>query len=72
MANQPQPFKTHHVTRALKAALAAGVQNPSCTVRLPGGATITIDSGKPDAAVIPKPGKAPSSRSSRTSVGGRK
>jgi hypothetical protein len=64
MANKTQLFRQHHVTRALRGAVAAGVPNPSCTVRLPGGATITIDS-KPDAvaAVIPKPGKARQSAS---------
>jgi hypothetical protein len=67
MMNKAQPFRQHHVTRALRGAVAAGVSNPSCTVRLPGGATITIDS-KPEAAsaVIPKSGKA--SRTASRSV----
>jgi hypothetical protein len=73
VANQPHQFKHRDVVRAFKAASAAGVSNPSVQVRCPNGTVITIDS-KPDAvtAVIPKPGKAPSSRSSRTSVGSRK
>jgi len=37
MANREQPFRQHHVTRALKAAAAAGVANPSVRIRTPGG-----------------------------------
>ena len=70
MANKNQPFRQHHVTRALRGAVAAGLPNPSCTVRLPGGATITIDGGKSDeAAALPKPGKV---RSTSPPVGGRR
>jgi hypothetical protein len=68
MANQPQPFRHHHIVRACRAAEAAGVANPTVEVRLPTGATITIGSGKPDKAapVIPKQVKAQStSRHSR-------
>jgi hypothetical protein len=66
MMNKSQPFRQHHVTRALRGAQAAGLSNPSCTVRLPGGATITIDS-KPDEVPAARPGKVrpPASRSSR-------
>jgi hypothetical protein len=56
MANQPQPFKHHHIVKAFRAAEAAGVRNPMVSIRLPGGATIAIGS-KPDEAVIPKSGK---------------
>jgi hypothetical protein len=67
MANKTQLFRQHHVTRALRGAVAAGVPNPSCTVRLPGGATITIDS-KPDvvAAVIPSERQPASIRRGKT------
>lgn len=55
MANKAQPFLQHHVARALRGAVAAGVSNPSVEVRLPSGASITVGggNGKP-AAVIPK------------------
>jgi hypothetical protein len=52
--NKKQAFPQHHITRALKAASAAGVINPSVEVRLPGGATITVG-GKPDKAAPVSP-----------------
>jgi hypothetical protein len=62
MANRPQPFRQHQITRALRAAVAAGMPNPSVLVRCPNGTVITIDS-KSDAVAILKPGKVrPSSR----------
>ena len=69
MANKTQPFLSHHVARALRGAVAAGVANPTVEVRLPTGATITVGgSGGTPAAVISKPGKVqPPSRSSRRS-----
>jgi hypothetical protein len=42
MANQPQLFRQHLITRALRAATKAGVVNPSCTVQLPDGVTLVI------------------------------
>jgi hypothetical protein len=49
MANTPQAFRQHHITRCLKAAEAAGMRDPTVTVTLlPTGATITVGSGKPD------------------------
>jgi hypothetical protein len=42
--NKAQPFRQHHITRALKAAAAAGVPNPSVSVRCPNGTIITVDS----------------------------
>jgi hypothetical protein len=68
MSNQTQPFRQHHLTKALRSAAAAGMRDPTVTVTLPTGATITI-SGKPEAVV--KPGK----RNEATSLakrGGRK
>ena len=55
MANQPQQFKHHHIVRAFKAAEAAGVRNPTVSVRLPNGTTIDIGSKPPAMA---RPGKA--------------
>jgi hypothetical protein len=57
MPNRSQPFHQHHVQRALKAAVRAGVPNPSVEVRLPSGAVIAVTGSagsKPDA---PKPDK---------------
>jgi hypothetical protein len=62
MANRPQPFRHHDIVKAFRAASAAGVSNPSVSVRCPGGATITIDS-KPDEA----PGKRAAAGGFRTS-----
>ena len=42
MANQPQLFREHLITRALRGAAKAGVTNPSCTVQLPDGVTLVI------------------------------
>jgi hypothetical protein len=42
MANRAQPFKTHHVVRALKAAAAAGVAHPSIEFHSPDGGKIVI------------------------------
>jgi hypothetical protein len=62
MANRPQPFRQHHIARALRAARAGGMQNPTVEVRLPTGATIVIG-GRADAAAVGKPGKVrPASR----------
>jgi hypothetical protein len=45
MANQKQLFRQHHVTRALRGAVAAGMSNPTVQVRLTdGAATITVGS----------------------------
>jgi hypothetical protein len=62
MANRSQPFRQHQITRALRAAVAAGVPNPSVSVRCPNGTIITVDS-KADAVAVLKPSKVrPSSR----------
>lgn len=42
MPNKPQPFRAHHIARALRGAAAAGMTHPSVEVRLPTGATIAI------------------------------
>ena len=61
MPNRPQPFRQHHVRRALKAASDAGVPDPAVCIRLPGGAELTVGAGaavgRPTAAAIVKPGK---------------
>jgi hypothetical protein len=63
MANRPQAFRQHHVTRALKAAAAAGMQDPAVTVTLlPAGATITVCSSKPNENVSAGKGALPSGR----------
>jgi hypothetical protein len=69
MANRSQPFRQHHIARALRAASAAGMQNPTVEVRLPTGATIVIGGagGKSAAAAVLKPGKVRSSAPARKS-----
>jgi hypothetical protein len=62
MPNKTQPFAQHHITRAfraLRAAEAAGTQNPSLEVHLPSGAKIVVGC-RPDKAIVatPKPNKA--------------
>src|SRR5262245_42998911 len=49
MANTPQPFRQHHLTRALRAARAAGMDNPSVKVRLPSGVEFHIGGEVPTA-----------------------
>jgi len=49
VANQPQPFRQHHLTRALRAAKAAGMDNPSVKVRLPSGVEFHIGGELPTA-----------------------
>ena len=44
MANTPQPFRQHHLTRALRAAKAAGMD--SVKVRLPSGVEFHIGGGE--------------------------
>ena len=58
MANKPSQFRLRDVTRAFKAAAAAGVSDPSVQVRCPNGTIITIG-GKSDlaASVVLRPGK---------------
>jgi hypothetical protein len=55
--NKTQAFRQHHIVRALKAASAAGMHNPTVTVQLlPAGASITISGGgKPGASVSTTP-----------------
>src|SRR5262245_65418826 len=50
MANTPQPFRQHHLTRALRAAKAAGMDNPSVKVRLPSGVEFHIGGEVPTAS----------------------
>jgi len=53
--NKTQPFRQHHLTRALKAATAAGVHNPMVEVHLPTGAKIVVRSHA--AKTVGKPGQ---------------
>lgn len=46
MANQAQPFRQHHIARALRAASNAGMRNPKIEVRLPTGASIVVTGDK--------------------------
>jgi hypothetical protein len=50
MANRSQPFRQHHLARALRAARDAGVTNPRVEVRLPGGAQLFVGGGEVKAA----------------------
>jgi len=61
--NKAQPFRQHQITRALKAAAAAGVPDPSVQVHCPDGTVFTIGS-KSDKAQSVKSAKV-SSRNSR-------
>jgi len=59
--NKAQPFKQHHVTRALRAAMAAGVPNPTVEFHSPDGGKIVVGAGgKPTASVVLKPKVRPS------------
>jgi hypothetical protein len=61
MANKAQPFRQHHITRALRGAVAAGVPNPTVEFHTPDGGKIVVGAGgKPaaSAAVAPRIGKA--------------
>ena len=66
MANQPQPFRQHHLTRALRAAKAAGMDNPSVKVRLPSGVEFHIGGEVP----TPKPKKSTPLRAELAKGGG--
>jgi len=72
VANQPQLFRQHLITRALRAATRAGVVNPSCTVQLPDGVTLVIGAaggkgaaGKAKARGGGTAGRGPTGRASR-------
>jgi hypothetical protein len=71
MANTPQPFRQHHITRALKGAAAAGRPDATVEVRLPSGATITVGSGKPDETVSARAAGKGSKPSVRSTEAGR-
>jgi hypothetical protein len=65
MAGRPPQFKLRDVTRAFRAAEAAGVRDPRVEVKCPNGSVITIDSKPDKGTAAPMPGKVPPSRSSR-------
>jgi hypothetical protein len=45
MANRAQPFRQHHIARALKAAAAAGAPNPTVEFHTPDGGKIVVSAG---------------------------
>jgi len=47
MANTPQTFRQHQITRALKAAAAAGVKDPHVKIHLPNGTVFHVGGGAP-------------------------
>jgi hypothetical protein len=57
MANRKQPFRQHLAARGLRAALAAGVPNPSVEFHTPDGGKIVVGSagGRPAVAAPPRP-----------------
>jgi hypothetical protein len=74
VANKSQPFRVHHVARALKGAVAAGIKNPSVSVTLPNGTTIAIGAGgnagdkarARGGGAAAGPGRSPAGRASRS------
>jgi hypothetical protein len=55
MANRPQNFKIHDVRRAIRAARAEGVPNPSVEFHSPDGGKIVVRTGALPAAAVAKP-----------------
>ena len=54
MANTPQTFRQHQITRALKAAAAAGVKDPHVKIHLPNGTVFHVGGGGEVPAAPPK------------------
>ena len=46
MANRPANFKLHDVRRAIRAARAEGMTNPSVRIRTPGGTEFYVSGGE--------------------------
>jgi hypothetical protein len=46
MVNRPRDFRHHDVVRALRAARAAGVENPSVRIRVPSGTEYYVSGGE--------------------------
>jgi hypothetical protein len=58
MVNKVQPFRQHHISRALKAAAAAGMTRPRLELKLPGGGVMVIgDDGEPAGSKAPGPAR---------------
>ena len=57
MANREQAFRQHQLTRALKAAQAAGGANPHVRVVLPNGTQLFLSGGEVEAPVPKVRGK---------------
>src|SRR5262245_35062785 len=49
MANRPQNFKLHDVRRAIRAAQAEGLANPSVRIRVPSGTEFYVSGGAVEA-----------------------
>jgi len=61
MANKVQPFRQHLVARGLRAAMAAGIPNPTVEFHSPDGGKIVVGAGsKPTVSVVLKPKMRPS------------
>ena len=59
MVGKPAQFKHHEVVRGLKAAIAAGVPNPSVEFHAADGSKVVVGSGRPAAAAPAKPARPP-------------
>jgi hypothetical protein len=57
MVNRPRDFRHHDVVRAIRAARAAGVENPSVRIRGPSGNEYYVSGGEVEAPVPKVRGK---------------
>ena len=57
MANASQPFRQHHITRALRGASAAGIKDPHVRITLPGGGELHVSGGGSVPEAPPKKSK---------------
>jgi hypothetical protein len=64
MANRPHQFKNRDITRCLRSALAAGVEAPVMTIRLPNGTEYVIGAAGGKAGEKADVGKARRGRAS--------
>lgn len=74
MVNRPRDFRHHDVVRALRAATAAGIANPSFTVRLPGGKEYVVGgvvTAGEENSMAKKGREAPFAKGGRTAMHGK-